>query len=145
MLGLKLTTDRHPPTTSQTRYPLHHAAPQATIVDVTDSQHSVITHTHHSRSSITNNLCYTYVSMCSVKYIPSSQLVLLNGILTWNWTFRLAKTMTVYSSNPCIAAMEHITDRTRCTLSVGGRTIWRVTLRVKHAFGFKCVDREFSC
>ena len=27
MLGLELTTDRHPPTTSQTRYPLRHAAP----------------------------------------------------------------------------------------------------------------------
>ena len=26
LLGLKLTTDRHPPITSQTRYPLCHAA-----------------------------------------------------------------------------------------------------------------------
>ena len=28
LLGLELTTDRHPSTTSQTRYPLRHAAPQ---------------------------------------------------------------------------------------------------------------------
>ena len=27
LLGLELTTERHPPTTSQTRYPLRHAAP----------------------------------------------------------------------------------------------------------------------
>ena len=31
LMGLELTTDRHPPTTSQTRYPLCHAAPYVTL------------------------------------------------------------------------------------------------------------------
>mgnify|MGYP000488247438 CR=1 FL=1 len=31
LLGLELTTDRHPPTTSQTRYPLCHAAPYVLV------------------------------------------------------------------------------------------------------------------
>ena len=38
LLGLELTTDRHPPTTSQTRFPLRHGAPKHWVTQ----QHIVV-------------------------------------------------------------------------------------------------------
>ena len=38
LMGLEIKTDRHPPITSQTRYPLRHAAPGCQVQDQDQSQ-----------------------------------------------------------------------------------------------------------
>ena len=108
LLGLELTTDRHPPTTSQTRYPLCYAAPSYNLNFV--QRFTIIVRLFFERCQqhlykyfpsskttykktvlsvdLLSNIEYSLVIMChKIKALPLLILDVITRLEQWWWVF----------------------------------------------------------